>query len=68
MRRSVRYAIAVAASSGGGALTLAAGLLVGNFAARHGLPTGEGAVIILSVLAAIAIPAIIVKKLLVDYW
>lgn len=68
MRRSVRYVIAVFLSSTGGAISLVSGLLIGKFAVKHGIASGYATAVTISILGVVAIPAYVVKKLLVDYW
>ena len=68
MRRSIRYVIAVLASTAGAVASPTTGVLVGEYAANHGIANGLGVAMTLSILGTVVIPAIIVKKLLVDYW
>lgn len=68
MRRSLRYVIAVAASSAGAVASLTSGLLVGKFAVEHGIANGFVTAVTISMIGVVVIPAYIVKKLLVDYW
>ncbi len=68
MRRSVRYLIACAASSVGAVASLVTGLLVGRFAVEIGIANGFVTAVTISMLGVVAIPAYVVKKLLVDYW
>ena len=68
MRRSLRYVIAVAASSAGAVASLISGLFVGKFAVEHGVANGFVTAVTISMIGVVVIPAYIVKKLLVDYW
>ncbi len=68
MRRSVRYLIACVASSVGAVGSLVTGLLVGRFAVEIGIANGFVTAVTISMLGVVAIPAYVVKKLLVDYW
>ncbi len=68
MRRVFRYVIAVIASSLGAAASLTSGLIVGRLAVEHGIANGFVAAVTLSIIGVVAIPAYVVKKLLVDYW
>ena len=68
MRRSIRYVIAVLASTAGAVASLTTGVLVGEYAANHGIANGLGLAVIISMMGVVLIPTYIVKKLLVDYW
>ncbi len=68
MRRSVRYLIACVASSVGAVASLVTGLLVGRFAVEIGIANGFVTAVTISMLGVVAIPAYVVKRLLVDYW
>jgi NADH:ubiquinone oxidoreductase subunit 4 (subunit M) len=68
LRRSIRYVIAVLASSAGAAASLALGVFVGEYLVNHGIANGYVTAITISLIGLVLIPAYIVKKLLVDYW
>lgn len=68
MNRTTRYLIAIVASSTAAAASLVMGLIVGSYAAKHGVPNGLVTAVTISMVGVTALPAYIVKKLLVDYW
>jgi hypothetical protein len=68
LKRSIRYLLAIIASSIAGAASLVLGLLAGKFAVEHGFTNGYVTAVTISMIGVILLPTIIVKKLLVDYW
>ena len=68
LRRSIRYVVAVLASSASGTGSLALGLLGGKYLVDHGIANSLGLAVIISMMGVVLIPTYIVKKLLVDYW
>jgi hypothetical protein len=68
MNRIARYLIAVVASSTAAAASLVIGLIAGSYAIQHGIPNGFVMAVTISMVGVAALPAYIVKKLLVDYW
>ena len=68
MNRIGRYLTAVVASSTAAAASLVTDLIVGSYAVQHGIPNGFVTAVTISMVGVAALPAYIVKKLLVDYW
>jgi hypothetical protein len=68
MNRRVRFLVAAVTSSAASACLLAAGLLVDSYAVRHGVANDLAVAVTICMVGVVAIPAVIVKKLLVDYW
>lgn len=68
MNRTGRYAMAVVASSVAAYGSLATGVIIGAYATQRGVPSGLVIAMIIGLVASVAIPAFIVKKLLVDHW
>lgn len=67
LRPSIRYVIAVLASSAGAVASLTLGMFGGKYAVDHGIANGYVTAVTISVISVALIPAYKVKKLLVDY-